>query len=287
MQRDVICTTDNEVTSGVVTFWRLSGSINLTQLVEEWDDRGWDGDLLPSTTGENVALRRAVAELYQTKGTIVRPFRNKSAVMDSGVEEAEEGVIQPLYKTRFTVWLDDDGIPQTHPSISNEERNALLRQFNVVTNRIDEELSSWFAKVVFSLGGVALRDSGGVYFVPRRDPNISFTWDAFTEVVQKLSACRIYRIPAMDSASATQAILDSLTDEITKAENGMRVTLDEHQLGRRALETRTKRVSELFNKVSAYETMFGESLDTLRSGLQVLEARLVESLLVASREEEV
>jgi hypothetical protein len=285
---EVICTTDEDVrTNGTVTFWRLSGSINLTQLVEEWDDRGWDGDLLPSTTGEAVALRRAVAELYQHRGTLVRPFqRGKVAVMDLTTEEIENH-IQPMYTTRFIVWLDEDGIPVTHPPLHTEERARLLKQFQLVMDRLDEELSGWFASIVFKLKGVALRESGGVYFVPRAEETSSFTWDAFAEMIERLSYCRIHRIPAMSTESATRAVLDSLIEEVTKAQEAMGAMLDEKKFGIRALKTRTDRLNELFSKVSSYEALFGSSLDALRDGLLSLEARLVEATLVAEREEEV
>ena len=172
------------------------------------------------------------------------------------------------HSTLATVELDSDGIDVTvttlDAALGNLIRERFLYHLSVLTPR---ELAYWIPARIFALDGVALRERGGVYFVPK--PGVP-GWQRVVRALRVVSAHKLYGIPAMPVADAAAAFLDAMSAEADGF--AARAYADLPSLGKRGRSTRVQEVQHLVAKVGRYEAMFGSGrLQRVRDALTKLE----------------
>jgi hypothetical protein len=269
---------------GAVSFWRLTGSMVLADLTTVWAAEGLDAKLLPAPPTDEMALGRAVHELAQ-KRRLVRPLAKRAAwaVVSEDVKDDK-----PSYTVEVKVYwhakearagyVQGDGGWQTYQDHVTKIRAAFVR---LKLELSSEDVSAWLVGLI-AKDATSLRDTGGVYFVPK--PRMDF-WRKVTRAVMAAAKHRIFKIPAMKNDEAVEAILDALTQEAEAEAKGIEAELmGDAPLGKRALTTRGTRCEVVLEKVAAYEELLGVRMPVLRERMSQLKSNLAAAALVASVE---
>lgn len=283
--REQLVIVDTVQTAGAVSYFRCSTDTDLTTLATAWAKAGLDAKLLPSPPKDEVALGRAV-NAQAEKRRLVRPLERRGAW--AIVEETVQPGATPTYRTLVTVKsvngspqvLLANGTPAEWAQIDTAVRGAYAHHRNMLAH---SDVSAWLIDLAYANNAVSLRESGGVYFIPR--PAVDF-WMKVAGAVDA-SGSSVFTIPAMRTAEAVAAITDAITAEATAmaqtVEDELMKTGDE-ALGKRALNTRVETAMELLKKLSTYEDLIGRQLD-IRKRVETLSANVTAAALTAQATE--
>jgi hypothetical protein len=266
---------DSNDKAGVIVWWRLTGGIDLAALETAWVAEGLEKSRLPTPPSPPVALRRAVSELKTAK-RMVRPLdKGGFAVLDEH-QSGDRVSTQQL----GTVTLDPLG--RIKSDLPWRETDAVAEAYEKhLHSVVQSDVSPWLCKTMDAVQAVSLRDTGGVYFVPR------YALPQWERVVRALRAATqhvISNVPALTSSEAVSAILDALEQEAGAQLAQLESDLDAHmkdetdpdakKLGSRALNTRIERTEAMGAKLGAYESLLGSKLDALRENISRARANL-------------
>jgi hypothetical protein len=287
---DLMITPEATGVCGSVSYWRASGSVSIATMKAAWDAAGLDEKLFRKAPEPETALRRAVLDLARRetindkteRRILIRPQKEAStwAVVEEIVTEGAKPVYAPLVIVSFAAggihveqslgtWAQAQAIEET-------VRAAYFAQQGLFA---PEDITGWLVKLAYANGAVTLRDSGGVYFIPR--PAMDF-WNKAADAIEKAThkGHQVFRIPAMKNTEAVEAIIDAVTQEAEQEAK----KIDEEimaGLGDRALETRKTRIADLLAKVSSYEELVGREMK-IRERLETLQASVATAKLVSS-----
>lgn len=270
---------------GAIVLWRLQGGADFNRLMQELTDRGvTDKVFLPDLPSPEVALRRAVQDQQEAR-LLMRslPQRAGYALVRERTTTDES---QPLqYEVVMQVKRTPDGNAYEGEASLIEKTQAA---YNAGLLTLDSnDVANWLCDCARRLLAVALRDTGGVYFIPR---NTLVMWQALTGALKASSATVCSEIPALTSDEAVAAILDAVTRESELAITGMQEDLAnvvgtngvDSGIGSRAVKTRQAKAEQLNAKLTAYEGLLGKSLDEVRTKVDGLRAALGAAYLVAA-----
>jgi hypothetical protein len=280
----VVAVTEQMEEAGAIVLWHLNGEIDGELLKNAWISNGLDPDILPSMPSNETALRRTAMQ-YKEKRQLVRMLPNRSGWAVVG-EVGSEGKLS--YHQLFDFTLDKDGgiVATVHDEqafIASGGAAKATAIFDASRAQLTHnDVSFWLARLVQNVDSIRLRDSGGVYFIPR---NRLDEWRTFVAAIRAASSHVIYEVPALRSDEAVAAIIDSLTREAEEEAKGIETELDQGELGGRAIKSRAARCQAMSQKVSAYEELLGQSLDVLRERLEHLQASIAMAALSASEED--
>lgn len=290
-EKEFTIATEASEACGSVSYWRASGTVPIADVQAAWQAAGLDMVLFRDAPAPETALRRAVLDLATReqindkteRRTLVRPCKEPStwAVVEEFVAEG----LPPSYTTLAVVSFAGtssfavatvNGSQAQVDNIEQRVRAAFHAQQGLFA---PEDVTGWLVKLAYARGAVTLRDSGGVYFIPR--PAMDF-WNKAAGAIESASkhGHRVFRIPAMRNSEAVEAIIDAITQE-AEAEAKK---IDEEimaGLGDRALETRKGRIADLLAKVSSYEELVGREMK-IRERLETLQASVATAKLIAS-----
>lgn len=288
---------------GAVSYWRAGGDVSIDALRAAWIDAGLDEKLLRKAPDAKTVLRRAVLGLADRKkigaNTEVRTLVRPDAAPHTWAVVSEVVTTEdlPRYTTLLTVTYDSTSVgPQfeaTEDAPPGSEtyarlKGAVLSAFGAQQNVYDSsDITNWLVKMAYDNGAVTLRDSGGVYFIPKAAMTF---WNKAATVIESVtkSQHRVFRIPAMRNNEAMAAIIDAITHEaeqlVALVEAEMVATGDD-ALGKRALKTRQAQASEMLKKVETYEALVEQKL-TVRERVEELQAAIVAASLTGDAGEE-
>jgi hypothetical protein len=283
---DLTVVADPLATCGCVTYWRTSGAIPVSDLHRAWTDAGLDQTLLRAEPEPATALRRAVDTLVSRSKvgedkeirTLVRPGkeRHEWAV----VEEIVEIGAAPRYTTLVIVSYTEDEGPAFKCVGADAEsceliRKAVLAAYDAQKGVYDPgDITGWLVKLAYANGAVTLRDSGGVYFIPR---DAMAFWSKAADVVEQVSNHRVFRIPAMRNTEAVAAIVDAVSAEAATLVAAIEADMST-ELGARALKTRQAQAEALLEKVTSYEKLLGLQIE-IRERVTELSASVAAAVL--------
>lgn len=273
----IAVTDDSNDATGAIVFWRLSsGGVRADHLTNAWLAARLDPDWLVALPGPESALRRAVKELEE-RHVLVRKTREGWAVVYESIAGKD-----PEYSIECSVSLDAVKAlkvePQGHP-LEPTVRAAFDRFLEELTS---EDISGWLTRTVQRrANAVALRDTGGVYFIPRPSLDI---WRQVAGAIRSATNHQIHEIPAMRSADAVQVILSAIDAEASAEAADFERAIDENQLGERGFKSRMAQCERVMDKVATYESLLGQSITGLRARLEEIKSNLAAAALTASLE---
>jgi hypothetical protein len=272
--QDVIAT-ETIAGAGALTFWTLSGELDVDGARVAFEHAGLDPERVPQPPTPSVALARASAEL-RAKNYLVRPLGKGggfAAVRESSHDDNLD------YNVELRVKLNAIGAvtfePTTHPR-AGLVRAAYARHLDVASS---EDVGAWLCREIRRVDGVPLRESGGFYFVP---PRMLDRWNKIGDALRSCSAHRLFTIPAMRTSSAVEAILAAVEGEAQSEADRIEESFVAGDLGERALGGRVDKVDAIAAKVERYEELLGTKLDSLRDRLMTLRAGLAAAALKGS-----
>lgn len=281
---DLVVTTELE-SAGLISYWRCSEGMSLNTLTDRWIEEGLDVKLLPKEPEPETALRRAVME-QQDRHRLVRAVdRHAWAIVDEKIVEVAEGqpAQPPTYTTLCIVRYDNGGVAYNMMDGTFDEvakltatiASAFRNQQGLLAST---DVTKWLVTLAYKHGAVTLRDTGGVYFVPREHSDF---WRAVSRCVEATAGYRVFRIPAMNNSECVAAIVDAVTAEAAQLIAAMEVELaqtGDDALGKRAIQHRQLEAEALLKKVVSYEKLLGMQLD-VRSRVENLQANIVAAAL--------
>jgi len=260
--------------AGAVAYWRLSGDTVLADLASAWQAQGLDTALLPPNPSAEVTLRRA---LVDQESALRKAIKIKGGDFKGGwalvaVDTSDGHVkIEEVLRAKLTGGRVE--IDSAH-SVLAEGVEASFKTLSRVLATAD--VSSWLIKLAQDKAAVSLRESGGVYFVPRVHV------DFWAKVAKALGACgdhRIFRIPAMKAAEAVEAILDGVAQEAMRLVSDVEADIGE--VGGRALQERQRRCDAMLIKIREYEELLGVKMIALHERVAGLAVNVAAAALAA------
>lgn len=265
-------------TAGAAVWWRLSGGLRLGELTQAWEDLGLDEGMLPKAPSAHTALARAAKELAGPRTLIRCLQRGGWAVVH---ERPQQDGLD--YNVSAQVHLRDGACLVTPEDfdLADTVKAAFARHQQEVTQT---DVSSWLAGLMKACKAVSLRDTGGIYFVPRQSLG---DWHWMVQAIRAASNHVIFEMPCMRTDDAVRAIVDALTQEAEAEVAALSEELDktiegETKLGGRALDSRLAKADRVKEKVASYETLLGTGLATLHSKLDAVRAQLARARLATS-----
>lgn len=275
--------TDSSGTCGAIVWWTLKGVLRHDALKEALEDAGSPA-VPPEEPSDLVALRSACVEVARVHRLEVRNVgRGEWAlVRDPDVDEAAGKLEYDLIATARVA--PSPSVPievkSSDIGIENELGAAFLKARGELSQA---ELSAWLCSKLERLGAVALRERGGIYFVPS---DVTGKWQ---RVVKALGACGqqgLHNVPAMRSADAVESIMAALASEAESAVEALMAELAlplDDALGLRALATRQKQTEALMAKLERYENLLGKALPHITAKVDAARAAVVTAQSLAEQ----
>lgn len=286
---NIIAVSDKIHHAGCILMWSLSGSTNLAALRSAWVAAGLDADELPEAPSPATALRRTVNELKE-KHRLVRPLGRGDGF--ALVRETWQGE-EPEYAVEMKAKLDKVGrlVLEPGPAGWDSETANMLREIYHRQELLlsPEDISGWLVDLIPSLDGVAMKHTGGIYFIPF--PSLA----RLGKIVAAMNAGtthKVYRIPAVHEgddnsrSDVVRAVLDSIEAEAGAEAAQMEADIAAAKFGARAYENRIARTDEVEQKVARYEALVGSKLEVLRTRLDSLRMNLTIAMSKAQSAEE-
>lgn len=259
--------------AGCVSYWSLSGNVQEDALRTAWLAEGLDEQQLPTLPSPRVALQRAVEDLRERR-LLIRQVQGGWAFVRerevSGYLDYEQvGAVR--FDTLFRLVFVEGTPDKVRSYVEGQFRSNL----HVLTHG---DIGSWITGQAERLHGVALRPTGGVWFIPRDSAE---EWRRIASALRAASAHAIYEIPALPTKSAVEAILDAVSREAADEAKKIEEELASGELGVRAMETRTACAEAMERKLAKYEELLGRSLSDLTDRLETIRGNLAVAILAA------
>ena len=294
----------NKKAVGSIIFWALSGgNLSLAALTDALTAATSKAKPPPEVTAK-VALHRAVESVAKELGCEplllaakqveqaadekkkYQPKRGDWAIVRKPRERlAEDGpaVEYPIIASARV----EDGVLKvsvsSDPTVAGDIESRLHTAFVAAKGVLaPSDIGHWLCEKLRGLDAVPLKDSGGVYFIPR---DIKEKWDKVCTALKACSGHQVFGVPSMRSKDAVDAILAAVAAE-TRAEcDKIATEIADAGLGRRALESRETTTTELLGRLGRYENLLGTRLDELRDAIDGARAAVATAKMALGTED--
>jgi hypothetical protein len=192
----------NENYVGVTCWWSVSeGAWPVDDVRAQLEANGFDGNLVKDPTFRKAFSRAARSLNSGREGRFARGIKDDSdrkvvGVVSEHVDQDDESL--EYVQTTTASLTKQDGSIEVKGALGTEFREGYDKYRVSFTN---DDIRSLIRKVIADVGGVPLRATGGVYFIPR--PNVE-RMDALNSVMTKLGAGTIYLMRVPDSADGSE-----------------------------------------------------------------------------------
>jgi hypothetical protein len=249
-RRDVICVPSSVDGAGALLWWALSGSIQYSRLREAWLAAGLPASDCPAAPSPALALRLAVHA--NAHGTLLaRRFDGGWVIAQESASDADghrQWQAAPVVKVRLSDSLGSDVTIE-----GNAELGAVVRAHYhaALVDWPATSVSGWLPTYVQArCDGIAMRESGGIYYVP---PAAVPALQRVREVLESVSGHRLTLIQALRTEEAVEAILGSLATDTASA---IEAALEGADTPRKA-KNRRDLVAALRARLERYEDLLG------------------------------
>jgi hypothetical protein len=262
-----------------MVFWSLTGEVPVDALETAWTAAGLAPEVLPSAPSYAASFSRACAE-HKSDSRLVRPVKGGFAFVretpdKSGkVSHAVECYV--YHDTVHNTFRTEAG------TMTAEEADMMLwsvqrRTAHHRAHYAINDLSLWVTSRVKAQRAVAMRPTGGFYFVP---PSGTKTIDAMKGALAAVGAT-IFAVTAVHNDAAAEAIVAALAAEVETMAERVTAEIDGEEVGSRALKSREEAARELASKIEHYESVIGASLATITGKLGGLQHSIVVAMAKA------
>ena len=249
--------------SGAIVLWSTTSTTSLDKLTSGLDGIGL-GKFAPSQTSPQAALKAAMTDLYAGPRKLIRPDRTGFSV----VEETEHPVLGLQHEVVLTALPRMGQLEVSDPAEQDRVVNAYAHQLDLVPVA---SITASLTAIVRHLGGIALRQTGGIYWIPARSTS---KWAQVMAVVQSAGANTLYAITTQVDAESVRAVCDAINSEMAAEVAQMQSELADG-LSARAGKRRAEQLSSMTDRLRDYEQSLGVTLDTLRGALVTLDQGLM------------
>ena len=288
MNAEIIAIQDDDIAAkacGAISFWQLHGNVTRQALALALVQCGVNFCEAPDEPSAVVALHRAVEAVAKEIGGDAHSTKHGHwAIVGAPHEQTGAVGEQIVYDVKASAEIVRE---YTGKGAKRELLSETLRVEGQGCERIREafdiakgvitgnDISGWLCKRLEKLGAVALRESGGFYFLPQ---DACAKWEQIKRAVHAASSHKIHGVPALRSKDAVDAILSAIETETRKECDQIGEEIAGN-VGKRALETREKRTTELLERIARYEELLGVKLEALRDATKATRAAVATTLL--------
>lgn len=274
--------------AGVVSWWKLSGAVHWARIAEVCEDLDWPEKHLLDLPGKHAVLKRALHKVFRGARTLIRTMPGSKGY--TIVEEnwklgdvPEEQDPRASYETVLQVVFDEDqptsiNIHGTRPGDADSAALVFDHYRKSASEITSDDLSSWVTDQAWRLKAVKLRETGGIYFLPKEH---MAEWEKFGNVLRTATPSKIYSLPCLRTGEAVEAILSAVNDEAEQLFGRLQDQDKEEddKRGKRFYRSRIERCDEMGAKIKTYEQLLGKKMKALRKRFQEMQAAASAALL--------
>jgi len=150
------------------------------------------------------------------------------------------------------------------PEVTQGFKDVLTERFAYYRDNFTaRDLANWLPKRIAALDGIAVRDNGGVYFIPQ---NARVAWERLVNTLRAVSAHKVFGVPVLPVEDTAYALLDAVEREVKEWVST--TIMDLPDLKDRGRATRLAQMEKLKAKLTKYEALFGAGrLEAVRASL--------------------
>lgn len=258
---------------------------------------------LPKARTPGAALKAALENVFADKRTLIRPLKLEGsfAVVKETVSKSILDPVVSFYchvplvaphpkdKSQAMTYTGADPVFEAaaQPPL-DAECNAVIAAFREELNHIPPiAISNSLVDVVEFLGGISLKENGGVYWLADSARPL---WDEAANAVENSSVAdklksKVYFVRTVLDEKSVVAVVDALSREITTTVTTIIKQLGT-DIGERARDSKAKQAERLLKKVTTYEAVLDLKLTELREKLDKVVAVANATSVVALAPEE-
>lgn len=275
--------------SGIITTWSPNGEAHIESIRKVFEAAGL-GHIAPRGRTLKEAARAALVEKFSKKNRRVAPAGKGYELL---LEIPKESEVRLDTHHVISLWIEVRGGEEVVVSdVQSFEVDGITHSLSDVSawieaarHRVDGgAIGESLAGAAAALRGIAIRDSGGAYWLP---PTSTGRW---TQLVDGLnSAGRPMRMRIWDAANSPRSIestIDSIQSLVDKRCDEILTAVEGGELGVRALDTKGAEVVELAKQLEEYEKVLNVGLDSLRQRVLAVQSVAVQAHMSAIAESE-
>lgn len=275
---------------GATVFW--DAGVTDRELLEQRLTALGLGDYAPKPRTDTAALKGALVEYVASikprrrqKGDVhreklVQPLDNQET---NGFEvvDCERGQTRNFYTADFTAKVDG-GVVSVNGGYA--DGRSLQQTFATLKAQVDgQTLGRCLTDIVDSLGGVVLRPSGGLYWLPESGV---YTWNLVADAVQAAGPKNyVYCMRTIMDAGTVRAVRDAIVSEVSQAAKQLQDEVAAGDLGENALMNRINRGVALHQRVKEYESLLNSTLTDLHTVIAISEQAAAAAIAVKNTNE--
>tara|TARA_R110002012_G_scaffold9854_7_gene45838 strand:+ start:5488 stop:6333 length:846 start_codon:yes stop_codon:yes gene_type:complete len=269
--------------NGILTHWSLSDNSDRQILKVGFEDLGL-AELIPSPKNDTQALLRALNKVFSKQDVVIKTVRGTSGYKVCGRQDLGG-------KTRYTealkVTFDSSGYLQyeenevdTSVRFESWVRFQLESEFNVQKKLVSGAvLGTVLSNAARKLGGISMRPRGGFYWIPKTS---KARWKEIAGVISlAFHKNTVSCIQTTTDSDTLDAICVALVSQVESKLGQLETSMEEGELGKRALQTREREAQELDSLVQNYEGILGKTLTSLRDRAEEVESSASLAILEA------
>lgn len=270
--------------SGAVTYWTIGTSIRREDLDHELDSRGLSR-FTPCPRTDDSALALALAQVFDGATYLVRPLDKRNTngrLVVKEVRGADRNTYLTVARARVAdgevhvTVVDADYLPVPQSALDSDLQLAFLaHKAFLAPSAVGEML----VKLAAERGGLTLRPSGSVYWLPEAHLAL---WGDLAGAIERLDASgktAIYLLRTAKDADALRAVRDAITAEIEREAGSLCDEISAGLLGQKALLHRQQVAMSLEKRVAQYEQILGQGLDSLSASCKQARRAAVTALM--------
>lgn len=276
-------------TMGIIVTWSPDGEANLESIKKAFDAIGM-GHMAPTPRTLGQALRAALVRQFSKKNRRVAPAGKGYEVL---FEKPVENEVRIESEHVMSAWTTVEGgeefvvcdVPEFTVDGETHTMQDVAEWVEAARRRTDgAAIGEALVSVGAALNGVAIRESGGGYWIP------SSSIGRWMQLVEGLNAAgRPMRMRVWDTASSARSIestIDSVSSLVDKKCDDIMAAIEKGNLGVRAIDSRTDEAVSLVAQLAEYEKVLGHGLEALKQKVLEVQTATVQAAMLAQAQKE-
>jgi hypothetical protein len=273
-------TKDIKRTTGTIALWETSSDFSLQKVIDAFAAIGY-GKAAPNPRTSLAALKAGMQTLFgRATGQRLAPLGTGYAVLTEEVDEVTKRVTTTQ---GLTCWLEKNTSTGREVLCLSDERQRedveAARQ-QAATEVDGATVSNALVGACESLGGVAMRSSGGVYWMPE---SATGRWETLAKGIEAASAgsrARCYSVRTSGDPESVRAIADAFTREADALVTAVEAEVADGASGKVAL-ARAAKMADLFALAEQYEQTLGTALAAVKARVEAAQGKAARTALDA------
>lgn len=263
---------------GAVTYWGLAKWTDHDSLEQAMTALGLE-DHIPDPPTPDAACKTALKLACGARRRLVRPLADTGYALVN--EDADGDDLDYGIELR-AIPVEINGAPALHLDPADHDRaDDLQRAYVEQRTRLNAtRVGHMLANLAEHLGGVRLRERGGVYWLPEK---ALAKWQQVAAAVEDAAiqtTSSLYLLRTQMDENTLRAVRDAITLDIEEEAEKIRLKIaDRERAG--ALERLQNRAVALEQRIADYEKILGEPLESLRETQELAQSEAAMAVLAA------